>query len=558
MRKTAQTILCSLAGIGFLFWLGDKLSWQIRTDLAAGLLWDMIINRFWHDLTNPLHISLNRTDLMWGAITVGIGLLSWAYHISSKLHTRPGEEHGSARWGTQRDIAPFQEPVSAHNLHFTQTERLGLDTCRTRRNLNVLLLGSTGSGKTRYYVKPNLLNADMNFACTDPKGELKRDTEHMLLDKGYRTSTLDLIHLNRSDGFNPMRYLDAEEPEPAILRLVENIVANTTDEKKDSDGFWERSEKALLTALTAWVYYTEDGTGIDEQGRTVDNRSLNKVTDMVGQMSSSEQDEDREFIIDAYFAETAIEIDNMRANPDAYDEETRRMLDGLGFACAQYRTYLQGAGETKKSIVISLGVRLAPLQVRNVRRILDHDDFELETLDEGKRVIYLELSDTEATFNFLAAIFYQSLFETLVRKADANPGGRLAREVHCMLDEFANIGKIPNFKTLIATIRSRRISASIIMQAWSQGKATYKDDWETIAGNCDSTLFLGGNEKSTTEWVSERIGNETIDVVKTSESRGSSSSWTKSIRKNEQASATQQRRTRPHAHRPMHLHAQRH
>ena len=216
-------------------------------------------------------------------------------------------------------------------------------------------------------------------------------------------------------------------------------------------------------------------------------------------MGASEQDEDKEYIIDALFAETQTEIHRMCEHPDDYDEETQSMLDGLAFACAQYNTFLKGAGETKKSIIITTGVHLAPLQVREVRRILDGDDIRLETLDQGKRIIYLELPDTNATFSFIASVFYQCLFETLVRKADAKPDGVLDRDVHCMLDEFANIGKIPNFVRLIATIRSRRISCSIILQTVSQGKSLYRDDWETIAGNCDSQLFLGGNEPSTTK-----------------------------------------------------------
>mgnify|MGYP000098136554 FL=1 len=232
------------------------------------------------------------------------------------------------------------------------------------------------------------------------------------------------------------------------------------------------------------------------------------------------------------FDETRVEIAAMRAHEDDYDEQTRDMLEGLAFACAQYNTFLKGAGETKKSIIITTGVHLAPLQVREVRRILDGDDIRLETLDQGKRVVYLELPDTNATFSFIASVFYQCLFETLVRKADANPDGILDRDVHCMLDEFANIGKIPNFVRLIATIRSRRISCSIILQTVSQGKSLYKDDWETIAGNCDSQLFLGGNEPSTTKYISDRLGDQTIDVIETSETKGLNGSWTRSTRKN--------------------------
>lgn len=479
-----------------------------------------LMNRFWLDLYHPFHLSTNHIDLLCGLTAMGIGLLIWAYKYTARLNLRSGEEHGSAHWGTPKDIRPFIDPVESHNIRFTATERLSIDTRLTLRNLNTLLLGSSGSGKTRYYVKPNLLSVDMNWAVTDPKGELKRDTEHAMRNHGYQVNTLDLIHLDRSDRFNPMRYIDPEEPQSAILRLTDNLVTNATGDRKTGDSFWQDAEKALLCALIAWTYYTEN------------NPTLNQVTDALDRMGASEQDEDREYIIDALFAETQTEIHRMREHPDDYDKETQAMLDGLAFACAQYNTFLKGAGETKKSIIITTGVHLAPLQVREVRRILDGDDIRLETLDQGKRVVYLELPDTNATFSFIASVFYQCLFETLVRKADANPDGILDRDVHCMLDEFANIGKIPNFVRLIATIRSRRISCSIILQTVSQGKSLYKDDWETIAGNCDSQLFLGGNEPSTTKYISDRLGDQTIDVIETSETKGLNGSWTRSTRKN--------------------------
>ena len=518
--KRLQAILPAAMGLFTLFWLGDKIGYQIRTDLDEGTSVIDLSNRFWLDLYHPFHLSTNRIDLLCGLATMGIGLLIWAYQYTARLNLRSGEEHGSAHWGTPKDIKPFIDPVESHNIRFTATERLSIDTRLTLRNLNTLLLGSSGSGKTRYYVKPNLLSVDMNWAVTDPKGELKRDTEHAMRNHGYQVNTLDLIHLDRSDRFNPMRYIDPEEPQSAILRLTDNLVTNATGDRKTGDSFWQDAEKALLCALIAWTYYTEN------------NPTLNQVTDTLDRMGASEQDEDKEYIIDALFAETQTEIHRMREHPDDYDKETRNMLDGLAFACAQYNTFLKGAGETKKSIIITTGVHLAPLQVREVRRILDGDDIRLETLDQGKRVVYLELPDTNATFSFIASVFYQCLFETLVRKADANPDGILDRDVHCMLDEFANIGKIPNFVRLIATIRSRRISCSIILQTVSQGKSLYKDDWETIAGNCDSQLFLGGNEPSTTKYISDRLGDQTIDVIETSETKGLNGSWTRSTRKN--------------------------
>lgn len=518
--KRLQAILPAAMGLLTLFWLGDKIGYQIRTDLDEGTSVIDLMNRFWLDLYHPFHLSTNHTDLLCGLAAMGVGLLIWAYKYTARLNLRNGEEHGSAHWGTPKDIKPFIDPVESRNIRFTATERLSIDTRRTLRNLNALLLGSSGSGKTRYYVKPNLSSVDMNWAVTDPKGELKRDTEHAMRDRGYQVNTLDLIHLDRSDRFNPMRYIDPEEPQSAILRLTDNLVTNANGDRKTGDSFWQDAEKALLCALIAWTYYTEN------------NPTLNQVTDTLDRMGASEQDEDKEYIIDALFAEAQTEIHRMREHPDDYDEETRSMLDGLAFACAQYNTFLKGAGETKKSIIITTGVHLSPLQVREVRRILDGDDIRLETLDQGKRIIYLELPDTNATFSFIASVFYQCLFETLVRKADIKPDGVLDRDVHCMLDEFANIGKIPNFVRLIATIRSRRISCSIILQTVSQGKSLYKDDWETIAGNCDSQLFLGGNEPSTTKYISDRLGDQTIDVIETSETKGLNGSWTRSTRKN--------------------------
>lgn len=516
----AKTILPALLGLLVLFWTGDKIGYRIRADMEAGVSGLDMADRFWLDLLDPSHISTHPTDMLCGLTLVAVAGLAWAYRRAARLTLRNGEEHGSAHWAGPRDIKLFIDPDPAHNLRFTRTERLSTDTRRTLRNLNVLLLGSSGSGKTRYYVKPNLLGADMNWAVTDPKGELKRDTESPMKARGYAVHALDLVDLTRSDRFNPMRYIDPAEPQLAILRLTDNLVTNATGDRKNGDGFWEDAEKALLSALIAWVHYTED------------EPTLNHVTDMLDQMGASEQDEEREFIVDALFAETRVEIAAMRAHEDDYDEQTRDMLEGLAFACAQYNTFLKGAGETKKSIIITTGVHLAPLQVREVRRILSGDDIHLESLDEGKRVVYLELPDTNATFGFLASVFYQCLFETLVRKADHTDGGRLGRDVHCLLDEFANIGKIPNFVRLVATIRSRGISCSIILQTVSQGKSLYKDDWETIAGNCDSWLFLGGNEASTTKTISDRLGDQTIDVIETSETKGMNGSWSRSVRKN--------------------------
>lgn len=337
----AKTILPALLGLLVLFWTGDKIGYRIRADMEAGVSGLDMADRFWLDLLDPSHISTHPTDMLCGLTLVAVAGLAWAYRRAARLTLRNGEEHGSAHWAGPRDIKPFIDPDPAHNLRFTRTERLSTDTRRTLRNLNVLLLGSSGSGKTRYYVKPNLLGADMNWAVTDPKGELKRDTESPMKARGYAVHALDLVDLTRSDRFNPMRYIDPAEPQSAILRLTDNLVTNATGDRKNGDGFWEDAEKALLSALIAWVHYTED------------EPTLNHVTDMLDQMGASEQDEEREFIVDALFAETRVEIAAMRAHEDDYDEQTRDMLEGLAFACAQYNTFLKGAGETKKSIIIT-------------------------------------------------------------------------------------------------------------------------------------------------------------------------------------------------------------
>ncbi|WP_394905116.1 type IV secretory system conjugative DNA transfer family protein [Bifidobacterium breve] len=302
--KRLQAILPAAMGLFTLFWLGDKIGYQIRTDLDEGTSVIDLMNRFWLDLYHPFHLSTNHTDLLCGIAAMGVGLLIWAYKYTARLNLRSGEEHGSAHWGAPKDIKPFIDPVESHNIRFTATERLSIDTRRTLRNLNALLLGSSGSGKTRYYVKPNLLSVDMNWTVTDPKGELKRDTEHAMRDRGYQVNTLDLIHLDRSDQFNPMRYIDSKEPQSAILRLTDNLVTNATGDRKTGDSFWQDAEKALLCALIAWTYYTEN------------NPTLNQVTDTLDRMGASEQDEDKEYIIDALFAGTPAEKRRVHRLPD--------------------------------------------------------------------------------------------------------------------------------------------------------------------------------------------------------------------------------------------------
>ena len=524
MNNLSKIIPAAILGAS-LFWLGNRLSMQARGDIAAGLSPATIVDHLFDGLlARPLLLSWNRTDLLAGLCTVGAAGLLWLYRWSMHREMREGEEHGSARWGTERDIRSFRLG-GRHDLKMTATESLGIDGRRTQRNLNVLVIGSSGSGKTRRYVLPNLRQANMSYAITDPKGEIQHAVGDLLRREGYGIRCLNLIDLEHSDRFNPIRYLNPADPEAGILRLTENVITNTTggDGRKtgSGDGFWERAERNLLNALVAWAYFAED------------DPTLNHVTDMLDRMEASESDETMQSDVDLMFEAARELVDEYHADRGRHDDGSRRTLEGLDFAARQYRKFQQGAGETKKSIIISLGVRLAPLQVGSVRRILSGDDMRLDEIMLRPTAVFLALPDTENTFSFLAAILYQCLFEANVYQADhADGSGAGARRLplHCFLDEFANVGRIPNFTRLIATIRSRNISCSVIIQNWAQGKALYRDDWETIVGNCDSMLFLGGTETSTLEWVSKRLGFQTIDVMDDSESRGVNGSYNVSWR----------------------------
>lgn len=523
--KRFPVICLTILSACLLFYLGNRVCLQVRGDMTAGLSVSEIIDRMFIGIAErPLFLSLHQTDLLAGLGAVAAVGLVWLYRWSMRRDLREGEEHGSAKWGTPADIKPFRQG-GRRDLLMTATESLGIDGRVTKRNLNVLAIGSSGSGKTRRYVLPNLRQANMSYAITDPKGEIQNEVGELLRGKGYAIHCLNLIDLERSDRFNPMRYLNPADPEAGILRLTENIITNTAGNNRqpgNGDGFWERAERNLLNALIAWVRFAED------------EPDLNRVTDMLDRMEASEADEAMQSDVDLMFDAARELVAEYHANPGRHDAESRQTLEGLDFAARQYRKFQQGAGETKKSIIISLGVRLAPLQVGSVRRILSGDDMQLDEIALRPTAVFLALPDTENTFSFLAAILYQCLFETNVYQADhANSYDHSARRlpVHCFLDEFANVGRIPNFQRLIATIRSRNISCSVIIQNYAQGKAMYKDDWETIVGNCDSMLFLGGTETSTLEWVSKRLGSQTIDVMDDSESKGVNGSYSVSWRR---------------------------
>lgn len=504
------------------FWAGDLLGMQARIELAAGTPINDMVMKTLLVLRQPLRLSLHRQDLLVGLAGMAIVALAWMIKWSTAKNYRPGEEYGTARWGDADDMAPYTDQNTGQNIQMTMTEGLSLDAKATHRNINVLVSGSSGSGKTRSYVMPNIRKANMSFAITDPKGEIYRATKAELESHGYKVRKLDLVDLRQSNHFNPMHYINADTPEASIMSLTENLIANTdsAEAKKGGGGdeFWTKAERALYNALITWVYYTSD------------NPSLNQVVDMVGRMEASENNENLMSEIDAQMAAARDMINDYQGHEDEWDEDVKRMVGGLVFACGQYRTFTQGAGETKKSIIISAGVRLAPMQMIDIRNILKEDDIDLDRAGLEKTAIYLVMSDTNTTFNFLAAIFYQCLFESNIYAADHQDTGELPIPLHFYMDEFANIGQIPGFVQKLATIRSRRISCSIIIQNLAQLKSRYDKDWETIVGNCDTFLFLGGKEQTTTEFVSKMLGKATIDMRETSESRGASGGFTISYR----------------------------
>ncbi|WP_455952026.1 VirD4-like conjugal transfer protein, CD1115 family [Arcanobacterium haemolyticum] len=499
------------------FWAGDKISYQIRTDLDAGYEIAQVLDRFWLDLNYPFHLSLEKVDLLAGLGTVAFIGLIWAYNSVGKGTRRQGEEHGSAAWARPSQIHPFKDKKRSNNILFTASESLSLDSRKTQRNLNALVIGSSGSGKSRYFVLPNLHQANTSFVVTDPKGELAAQTTPYLEQQGYKVRCLNLIDPGLSCTYNPLAYFNDAQPEVDVMIMTENFITNTTGKKNAGGDFWEKAERALLNALISYIYFTKgkEGTLID-------------VVDLLAKMQASESNEelksDVDYIFDA-ITETINEYDNDNEQ-DQWGQEAVDALNGLRFAASQYNTYTQGAGETKKSVIISLGVRMAPLHMAPIRKLLATDTIEFDRVGQEKTALFLIIPDTHAAFTFLVSIFYEQFFEKSIYIADHTPERRLPYLVQCFMDEFANIGKMPSFERKIAVMRSRGISTSIIIQNFSQGKALYKDDWETIVGNCDSLLFLGGNEKSTTEYISKLVGKQTLASTDTSESKGRNGSWT--------------------------------
>lgn len=441
--------------------------------------------------------SFHPFDLCVG-IVCGCGLRLAVYLRGKNAKKyRHNEEYGSARWGNAQDIAPFVAPKFEDNIILTQTERLMMSNrpanLKNARNKNVLIVGGSGSGKTRFWIKPNLLQCHSSYVVTDPKGSIVVECGNALLKKGYRIRIFNTINFQKSMHYNPFAYIHSEKD---ILKLVTTLIANTKGEAKGGDEFWEKSEKLLYTALIAYIHYEAPKT----------EQNFASLLELLNAMEVREDDEEFQNPVDLMFE------DLNRKKPNT-------------FAYRQYRLYKLAAGKTAKSILISCGARLAPFDIAELREITAYDELELDTLGDQKTALFLIMSDTDSTFNFLISMVYTQLFNLLCEKADDVYGGRLPVHVRCLIDEAANIGQIPNLEKLVATIRSREISACLVLQARSQLKAIYKDNADTIIGNMDSQIFLGGSEPTTLKELNAALGKETIDTFNTSDTRGNSPSY---------------------------------
>ena len=468
--------------------LGDKIMAMMGTISVA--------------FANPLP-SLHPLDLLVG-LCCGAGLRLAVYLRGKNAKKyRHGMEYGSARWGTPKDIEPFMAPKFADNIILTKTERLMMSNRppdpKNARNKNVLVVGGSGSGKTRFWLKPNLLQCHSSYVVTDPKGSIVVECGNALLKNGYKVRILNTINFKKSMHYNPFAYVHSEKD---ILKLVTTLMTNTKGEGSGGDPFWEKSERLLLTALIAYLHYEAP----------VEEQNFATLLEMLNTMQVLEDDEEYQNPVDLLFEELA------KKKPNS-------------FAGRQYKLYKLAAGKTAKSILISCGARMAPFDIQELRDLTMYDELQLDTLGDKKTALFLIMSDTDSTFNFLISMVYTQLFNLLCDKADDVYGGKLPIHVRCLIDECANIGQIPNLEKLVATIRSREISACLVLQARSQLKAIYKDNADTIVGNMDSQIFLGGSEPTTLKELSETLGKETIDSFNTSDTRGNSPSYGTSFQK---------------------------
>ena len=484
-----------------IFYLADKCFWLYRHCIGDSMIEKIgvMLMNFQLAFTNWLP-SFHMQDLLGGLVTALIFRLILYYKTKNAKKFRHGEEYGSARWGNRKDIEPFEDPVFENNIILTETERLTMNSRpkapKYARNKNVIVIGGSGSGKTRFYVKPNLMQMTdrVSYVVTDPKGTIIVECGKMLVNGGYRIKVLNTINFKKSMHYNPFHYIRSEKD---ILKLVNTIIANTKGEgEKSTEDFWIKAERLLYSALIGYIWYEAPE----------EEQNFSTLLEFINASETREDDEEFKNAVDELFEELEAE------NPEH-------------FAVRQYRKYKLAAGKTAKSILISCGARLAPFDIQELREIMSYDEMELDMIGDQKTAMFVIISDTDDTFNFVVAIMYTQLFNLLCDKADDEHGGRLPYHVRLLLDEFSNIGQIPKFDKLIATIRSREISASIILQSQSQLKTIYKDAAETITGNCDTVLFLGGKESSTLKEISETLGKETIDLYNTSDTRGTSQSY---------------------------------
>ena len=477
------------------FWIFDKLSYTVRLSEENILI---SVVKGVSELTKAPLLSFHFTDISVGI--VGALAVKGILYLRSKnaKKFRKGIEYGSARWGTPEDIKPYIDKDFFSNILLTNTERLTMNSRpknpKFARNKNVLVIGGSGSGKTRFFVKPNLMQMTTSYCVTDPKGTILVECRKMLQKGGYKIRSLNTINFKKSMHYNPFAYIRSEKD---ILKLVNVIITNTKgDGEKSGEDFWVKAERLLYCALIGYIYYEAPE----------EEKNFITLLDLINASEAREDDENYKSPVDMLFDRLA-------------EREPEH------FAVKQYVKFKQAAGKTLKSILISCGARLAPFDIKELRDLMEYDELELDTLGDEKTALFVIISDTDDTFNFVVAIMYSQLFNLLCDKADNEYGGRLPVHVRCLLDEFSNIGQIPKFEKLISTIRSREISACIILQAQSQLKAIYKDNADTIIGNCDTTLFLGGKEKSTLKELSETLGKETIDMYNTSETRSNQNSY---------------------------------
>ena len=477
-------------------------AWRLAEGKELGDKIMAMMGTFPVTFVNPLP-SLHPLDLLIG-FSCGAGLRLAVYLRSKNAKKyRYGMEYGSARWGNAKDIEPFMAPKFSDNIILTKTERLMMSNRppdpKNARNKNVLVVGGSGSGKTRFWLKPNLLQCHSSYVVTDPKGTIVLECGQAMLKNGYKVKILNTINFKKSMHYNPFSYVHSEKD---ILKLVTTLMTNTKGEGSGGDPFWEKSERLLLTALIAYLHYEAP----------VEEQNFATLLEMLNTMQVLEDDEEYQNPVDLLFEDLA------KTKPNS-------------FAGRQYKLYKLAAGKTAKSILISCGARLAPFDIQELRDLTMYDELQLDTLGDKKTALFLIISDTDSTFNFLISMVYTQLFNLLCDKADDVYGGKLPIHVRCLIDEAANIGQIPNLEKLVATIRSREISACLVLQAKSQLKAIYKDNADTIIGNMDSQIFLGGSEPGTLKDLSEMLGKETIDSFNTSDTRGNNPSYGTSFQK---------------------------